>query len=91
MKRYIRLHWNEWNINHIDRHNVIPDEVEEVVFSRSARIRKGRDKGIFYIFGQTYAGRYLFIVVRDFGRGTAKPVTARDMHPRERKLYRSML
>lgn len=91
MKRYSKLFWNDWNIEHIAGNNVIVDEVEEVIFSRSSRIRRGRDKGIYYIFGQTFAGRYLFIVVRDLGRGVAKPITARDMESRERHLYRSMI
>jgi len=40
---YIReLLWTDWNIEHIARHNVSPDEVEEVCYSNPfvARARK---------------------------------------------------
>jgi uncharacterized DUF497 family protein len=91
MKRFRQLHWDEWNIEHLSTHEVIPEEVEEIAFSSRNRIRRGRNKSLYYLFGQSYAGRYLFVVVRDLGKGRAKPITARDMTNSERKLYREML
>jgi len=91
MKRFFDVCWNDWNIDHIAHHSVIPEEVEEVVFSRLSRIRKGRGDAIFYLFGQTLSGRYLFIVLRDLGNSTAFPITARDMTNSEKKLYKGML
>jgi len=86
MQRYRHLAWNQQNIGHIARHHVTPDEVEQAVFSQSCLKRKGRGDGIYYILGKTDSGRYLFIVLRDWGAGTALPITARDMSESEKKL-----
>ncbi len=38
-----RLIWDAGNINHIARHSVIPEEVEEVCESRKVYISKSRN------------------------------------------------
>lgn len=91
MKRFTNLKWDSWNIGHIASHNVIPEEAEEAIFSRSSRVRKGRGDNIYYVFGQTLPGRYLFIVLRDLGNSTAFPLTTRDMTNSEKKLYKDMI
>jgi uncharacterized DUF497 family protein len=81
------LLWTRENVNHILRHRVTPEEVEEVCFSRSPRIERGRDD-LYYVTGQTGQGRYLFVVMRYKGRGKAKVITARDMDDREKARYK---
>ena len=81
------ISWNNWSIEHISRHGVSPEEVEEVCFENEPYIRKGRD-GTYYILGQTLAGRYLFIVAVRSGEGMLRIITARDMDSKERRLYR---
>ena len=51
--------WDDKNVEHISRHGVSPDEVEDVAFDDDPWIRKGR-KGTRYMLGHTIAGRYLF-------------------------------
>ncbi|MBW2196219.1 MAG: BrnT family toxin, partial [Deltaproteobacteria bacterium] len=53
--------WDEVNIEHIGRHGVFPDEVEDVAFDDEPWIRKGRG-GTRYMLGYTVGGRYLFVV-----------------------------
>ena len=83
--------WNEDIIEHIIRHNVTPEEVEEVCFGRSIIFKsKQATKGInptYYALGQTDTGRYLFVVFIYFKRGRAMVITARDMDQSERKYY----
>ena len=43
---------------------------------------------VYYILGQTNAGRYLFCVVIQFPDGRGYPVTARAMTDREKRRYR---
>lgn len=88
MRGIHHLIWNDWNVEHIALHGVTPDEVEQVVFSRDKMIRRGKDKSVYYIFGQTDSGRYLFIVVKEVSSDTGWTITARDMSDRERKLYK---
>jgi uncharacterized DUF497 family protein len=79
--------WNENNIEHIARHGVSPDEVEDVAFDDEPWIRKGR-KRTRYMLGYTVAGRYLFTVYTLKDKGVAKVITSMDMDNKTRRLYR---
>jgi hypothetical protein len=79
--------WSDRNIEHIARHNVSPDEVEDVAFDDEPWIRKGR-KGARYMLGYTIGGRYLFIVYRLKSEGIARVITAMDMDEKTRRLYK---
>jgi len=54
--------WNAWNIEHIGRHDVTPDEAEYVL--NNARLpypqRLGKER--FLVVGQAPDGRYLQVV-----------------------------
>lgn len=80
-----KLVWDEWNREHIARHNVEEKEVEEVCQSKNL-FERGRD-GTYQITGQTQTGRYLNIVVVKRANGFY-PVTARDADAKERKRFK---
>lgn len=84
--RITALEWHEENIEHIARHQVDPDEVEELCFSHPY-IETGRD-GLYYVTGQALSGRYLMAVVKQLGRGKAEVITARAMNEMEKSRYR---
>ena len=86
--RIIKLIWDEENEEHIARHQVTPDEVEELffIFKGKPYIRRFRD--IYHAFGQTEAGRYLFVVFRVLGSGQARVITAREMDRAEKRFYK---
>jgi hypothetical protein len=54
--------WTEWNIEHIARHGVTPEEAEQIV--RGARPPFPREAGgdKFLVWGQTNEGRFLQVV-----------------------------
>lgn len=54
--------WNQWNIEHIGRHGVSPDEARYVVEHASARYpeRIGRNK--YRVRGRTQQGRHLQVI-----------------------------
>lgn len=84
------IRWTEWSEEHIARHDVTAREVEEVCFS-GPLFRRGRGRGerrSYLAYGQTAAGRYLLVVLRPEGRGSAFVITARDMDLAERRRYR---
>lgn len=86
----MEITWFEWddnNIEHIARHNITPDEAEDVAFDDEPWIRKGRE-GTRYMLGYTVAGRYLFTVYTLKGKGVARVITAMDMDDKTRKLYK---
>ena len=75
----------------IRKHNVFPEEVEEVL-SGSAFIRKlenGHVKGenLYIAFGKTDSGRYLTILFVRKKNKRALVISARDMTKKEKKIY----
>lgn len=85
MPRFDEWVWYADNIAHLWRHRVEHNEVEEACVA-GALVFRGPG-GLYRIFGRTKAGRYLFVIVRDMGRGGARCVTARDMTGSERRRY----
>ncbi len=84
------LVWPDDRVEHIARHGVTPEEVEDVCFSRPL-VQRAKSEGknpVYYVLGQTSAGRYLFCVVIRLPRGKGYPVTARPMTDKEKRRYR---
>jgi len=73
------------------KHHVSQDEVEEVFYNRPKykKAQKGKFKGedLYYAYGRTDVGRYLFIVFIYKRTRDALIVSARDMNAKERKGY----
>jgi len=86
--RIEKITWDQNTVDHISRHAVTAEEVEEVLFNDSElpRIMRGKDDR-YLAYGQSTAGRYLFIVLILANRKT-KIITARDMTDKEKKFYR---
>lgn len=89
MKTIGSIKWTDEGIEHIVRHAVKPKEVEEVCFNEyeSPFIRTGREN-LHYVFGKTYSGRFLFVVVRFIRQGEIKVITARDMNAWEKTYFK---
>ncbi len=52
------------------------------------RAKSEGENPVYYVLGQTDAGRYLFCVVIRFPDGNGYPVTAREMTAKEKRRYR---
>jgi len=90
--RLYEVIWKEQFLNKIEqKHQVTPDEVEQVIFSRPhvRRAETGRVKGedLYVAYGRTQAGRYLVVFFLRKQQTTAFPISARDMTPSERRYY----
>jgi hypothetical protein len=83
--------WPEDRIAHIGRHSVEPEEFEDVCFGEALVLRaKAQGKSpVYYVLGETAAGRHLFCVVIAFPDGKGYPVTAREMTASEKQRYAS--
>ncbi len=84
--------WLDQVVDKIEgKHGVSPEEVEDVFYNDPSYLKaqKGRYKGedLYYVYGRTDAGRYLFVVFIYKRSRNGLIVTARDMDPRERKRY----
>lgn len=98
MSAISELHWRRDRIEHIARHSISPEEVEEALFGDGPGIllRVGpseRDPGetVYRYLGRTEAGRYLLVVLLYLGHGVAMPITARDMSLAERRRFDALL
>lgn len=69
------------------KHNVVFSEIEEACQSAHRHIRKSKD-GLYKIFSQTEAGRYILVVLVNQGSGNWKIVTGREMIDSEKQLYK---
>ena len=84
--------WKEQFVDKLaDKHDVLTDEVEEVLFGKPhvRLVEKGRVKGenLYAAYGQTATGRYLLVFFIRKRRATALPISARDMTLAERRYY----
>jgi uncharacterized DUF497 family protein len=71
--------WDQANISHIARHNVVPEEAEQVInnepFDAGDEIRNGEYRTAH--LGVTDEGRILFVIVAKYG-DKMRVVSARD-------------
>ncbi len=84
--------WKEQFVDKIEnKHQVNPDEVEQVLFSQPhvRRAQKGRVKGenLYVAYGQTDGGRYLIVFFIHKPPVSVLPISARDMTVSERRYY----
>jgi len=83
-----KIIWDEETVNHIARHGVTPEEVEELFFNEedTPLILLGKE-GKYLAYGQTQNGRYLLVVWTIRYKKTGI-ITARDLTKKEKQYYR---
>lgn len=90
--RIYELIWDDWNVDHIARNHVDPSEVKSLIDERYHLARRAGTTryGLlrYHLFGQTDAGRYLFVVLDNEGTNRFYVVTARDMSASEKREFR---
>jgi len=83
------LLWDAYRIEHVAHHNVEPEEVQEVCDDPNHWAhRQGQTR--YRLYGQTIAGRYLFVVLERKSGNLFEPITARDMTLSERSSFRKL-
>lgn len=83
----LHLVWDSWNVAHIARHGITPNEVEEVCHN-DPLVQKGK-KGRLLIIGFSKAKRMLTVILdSEDQEGSYYPVTARVASKKEQKLYK---
>jgi len=92
MMRLYEVIWKEAFVDKLERkHRVMPEEVEDVLFSKPhiRRAEKGHVQGedLYVAYGQTAAGRYLVVFFILKYQTAALPISAREMTPAERRYY----
>jgi uncharacterized DUF497 family protein len=81
-----RLIWDAWNVAHIARHRVIPEEVEEVCHDKP--VTSETYKGRLRVVGLTRSGRILTVILAPTPDADVYyPITARPADRKERRNY----
>jgi uncharacterized DUF497 family protein len=92
MDRAVRISeivWDDYRIDHIAEHGVVPEEVWEVCEDpRHLARHQGRDR--YRLYGQTEEGRYVFVVLQYMSGTVFKTITARDMTAGEKRNFRRL-
>ena len=84
----VEFGWDDDNVEHLGRHGISPDEVEELFDRPTLRRRGGTDApDRLRVLGRTAAGRHLAIVYQSRASGVIRVITGWDMRPHERELY----
>jgi len=81
--------WSQDRVDHIQRHGVLSEEVEQACFGQ-AFVQRAKSEGsspVYYVPRQTDSGRYHFCVVIQFPDDKGYPVTARQMTDKEKRRY----
>ena len=87
--RIDRLSWDEYRVEHIARHGIEPDEVEEVC-NDPLHLAHRECNDRYRVYGRTASGRYLFVVLEHIGGAAYRPITARDMMDGEKRGFRRL-
>ena len=80
-----RLRWDAWNADHIARHAVTPDEVEQVC--QAVILASETYAGRLRLIGPTGTGRMLTIILAPEDEGIYYTITARPASRKERRRY----
>lgn len=83
------LEWDDENVEHIARHGVNPDEVEDICFGLNLSEKEGRQR--YILSGQTRGGRYLNVVIERVGGGLFRLITAFEMSEGFKARYRKKM
>lgn len=85
MKLESDLVWDDWNREHIKKHNVEIAEVEDIYKSKFITEQSYQKR--ILILGRTNQGRLLTIVISDEKQENPYVVSARDMSVKERRYF----
>lgn len=84
-----KLIWDAWNIQHIARHHITQDEVEEICHGFHIILR-GQKKGRLILIGETEAKRIIGVVIETKGGEIYYPVTAYETDKQDTTLYKHL-
>jgi len=80
--------WNEWNVEHIARYGVMPDEAEYVVRTTKNPFPRKIEEDKWLVWGRGRGDRFLQVIyVLDEDR-TVYVIHARPLEDREKRRFR---
>lgn len=80
--------WNEWNVEHVERHGVTPEAAEDVVQAASAPYPRRIDDDKLLVWGRSQQGELLQVIFVLDEDGAIYVLHARPLTEREKRRYR---
>lgn len=80
--------WNQWNIDHIAKHGVAPEDVEMVVHGAKRPYPLHREDDKWLVWGRGRGGRLLQVVFVLDEDGTVYVIHARPLTEKEKRRWR---
>ena len=80
--------WNDWNVEHIGRHGVVPGQAEHLVLGARKPWPSYEGDGRWLVRGQDRNGVYLQVVYRIDPEGTIYVIHARPLNDGEKRRLR---
>jgi uncharacterized DUF497 family protein len=80
--------WNEWNVEHIARHGVLPEEAEMAVRAARSPFPRKIEEDKWLVWGRGQGGRFLQVIFVLNEDRTAYVIHARPLDDREKRRFR---
>lgn len=84
----MEFRWNDWNLDHIARHGVTPEEAEQVILHPRKPYPEHREDDKWLIWGRGKGGRLLQVIYLLEEDATIYVIHARPLTDREKRRYR---
>lgn len=84
----MEFRWNDWNIEHLAKHGVDPDEAEHVLTQARAPYPMSRSDDKYLVWGSGRADRLLQVIFVLDDDATVFVIHARPLTDRERRQFR---
>lgn len=90
LEKVLEFEWDEANVSHIAKHNVVPKEAEEVFFDKNnvqdEDVKHSTTEERSLIIGKTMKGRLLYQIFAIRGN-KIRVISSRDINKKEVHLY----
>jgi len=84
----MEFRWNDWNLEHIARHGVTPEEAEDVIAKARRPFPESGGDDKFRVWGRTRGGRFLQVVYVEDDDERLYVIHARPLDEKEKRRYR---
>ena len=84
----MEFRWNDWNIEHIARHGISPEEAEYVILHARRPYPQAREDDKWRVVGRGHGGRWLQVIFVIDLEDTIFVIHARTLTEREKRRER---
>jgi uncharacterized DUF497 family protein len=80
--------WNEWNLEHVAKHGVDPEETESVIRRARRPFPRKIEEDKWLVWGRGDGGRYLQVIFVSDDDKTVYVIHARPLTDQEKRRFR---